>query len=447
MAVPRTSNDPIRFEGLYPATSRGQELEKIFKWIRRGSSAQVVGIPGVGRSNVLALLAHNRAAREKYSEGNEKWYHFVYMDFSEIKGRSAYDTIKFMLISLSFSLSDRAMTEDQKKVNEFIQNGLAFRDDLILFQSLKRAVEYLAIEKELTVIFLFDRFDQYTASLNEQFFINLKTLRNRAKYRFSVIFSLSRPLEDILEPSIYFEFYEFFGGNTIYLPLYDPPGTEFRFSYLEKIAGKETSEKTKKELLHLTGGHGKLSRVGYEALLQEETQPKNLEEFLMSKKPIIGTLWSIWLALLPEEHKALQQLAQGKNVEVPEYLLKTGLVEGTTICIPLLVRFIKNTTEIKNTKIHYDSEKNEILQGEESLTDKLSPSEFRLLRFLIQNAGKVCEKDSIISAVWKDVKTQEGVTDQALDQIIYRLRKKVEDNPNNPLHITTIKGRGYKFIQ
>ena len=42
-------------------------------------------------------------------------------------------------------------------------------------------------------------------------------------------------------------------------------------------------------------------------------------------------------------------------------------------------------------------------------------------------------------------KTTEGVTDQALDQLIFRLRKKIEDDPNNPEFIQTIKGRGLKF--
>jgi len=69
----------------------------------------------------------------------------------------------------------------------------------------------------------------------------------------------------------------------------------------------------------------------------------------------------------------------------------------------------------------------------------------KLLRFLIENQGKVLDKEAIINAVWKEAKTTLGVTDQALDQLIFRLRKKIEENPNNPTHIQTIKGRGFKF--
>ena len=61
------------------------------------------------------------------------------------------------------------------------------------------------------------------------------------------------------------------------------------------------------------------------------------------------------------------------------------------------------------------------------LSDQLTSSEFRLLKFFLENQNKVLGREEIINAVWKDTKSQEGVTDQALDQLIFRLRKKIED--------------------
>ncbi|HEX7042540.1 MAG TPA: helix-turn-helix domain-containing protein, partial [Patescibacteria group bacterium] len=57
----------------------------------------------------------------------------------------------------------------------------------------------------------------------------------------------------------------------------------------------------------------------------------------------------------------------------------------------------------------------------------------------------VVDREQIIQAVWTDSKTYAGVSDQAVDQLIFRLRKKIEDDPNNPTHIQTVKGRGIKF--
>jgi DNA-binding winged helix-turn-helix (wHTH) protein len=58
---------------------------------------------------------------------------------------------------------------------------------------------------------------------------------------------------------------------------------------------------------------------------------------------------------------------------------------------------------------------------------------------MLENKGRVLEKDEIINAVWKEAKTTMGVTDQALDQLIFRLRKKVEDDPNNPQYFRQLR--------
>ena len=58
---------------------------------------------------------------------------------------------------------------------------------------------------------------------------------------------------------------------------------------------------------------------------------------------------------------------------------------------------------------------------------------------------KIVGKEEVINNVWGDKTTTLGVTDQALDQLIFRLRKKIENNPNKPEHILTVKGRGFRF--
>ncbi len=69
--------------------------------------------------------------------------------------------------------------------------------------------------------------------------------------------------------------------------------------------------------------------------------------------------------------------------------------------------------------------------------------EFELLELLLRNAGRVLTREILIDRVWGinyvgDTKT--------LDVHIKRLRAKVELDPANPEHITTIRGLGYKFV-
>lgn len=443
--MPNVHPEPTHFESIYPPTARNGEIDKILSFIRKGNSAQVVGLPGVGRSNILRLLAYNNALRVKHLGENYKWFHFVYMDLSEIKGKTFHELVKFVLISLSYSFSERKMIDEQKTVSAILKEAVVGQDELILFQALKKAIDYLSIEKELTVVLLFDRFDTYFPNLTPSFFTDIRVLRNRAKYRFSCVFSLERPLEELLEPGMFAEFSEFIAGNQVWPSLSDPETNSFRFSYLEKTSGRKTTDEIKKQILSLTGGHGKLSRIGLEAILAEDAPPKNLSEFLLSKKAINGALLEIWNSLSPSEQKTV--LKAPKDLPADSYPVLTGLVKSGEIQIPLFQNSLKDFPKPENDKITFDENTQEIKLGQESLTDVLSPSEFKLLRFLILNRDRVCGKEEIISSVWSDAKSREGVTDQALDQIVYRVRRKIEEDPNNPIHLQTIKGRGYRFIE
>lgn len=439
-------NLPTHFESLYPEETHETEIKQILEYIKKGKSVQIVGLPGVGRSNLLRYLSYNNKARVTHLGENYKWYHFVYLDLSEIKGRNLAELTKFILITLSYSLSERKMEKEQAEIQKFLKEVISFSDELILFQALKKAVDYLSLEKELTVILLFDRFDAFLPNLTADFFTNLNVLRSRVKYRFSCVLSLERPIEDLLEPELYKEFYEYLVGNNVYMPLGDKTSDLFRFSYIEKVSGKEMDNKIKEKILSLSGGHGKLSRISFEALLAEDSLPTEISEFLLDKQTVKNCLLEIWDALTPVEQK---QLLSGSFTDITSnsYLELSGLVKDSAIQILLLNTFMETLPKTAQEKITFDASTNEIAQGSESLTDKLSPSEFKLLRYLIQNKDRVCEKEEIIASVWSDAKTQEGVTDQALDQIIYRLRRKIEEDPNNPAHIQTIKGRGYKFSE
>ncbi|WP_418914658.1 response regulator transcription factor [Adlercreutzia sp.] len=75
----------------------------------------------------------------------------------------------------------------------------------------------------------------------------------------------------------------------------------------------------------------------------------------------------------------------------------------------------------------------------------LSALEYRLLLFLLQNKGRIITRDQLGDALWEAA--GEYVSDNALNVYIRRLREKIEDDPANPVIVTTVRGVGYKVAE
>jgi two-component system KDP operon response regulator KdpE len=72
----------------------------------------------------------------------------------------------------------------------------------------------------------------------------------------------------------------------------------------------------------------------------------------------------------------------------------------------------------------------------------LTPTEFRLLAVLAENAGRVLTHEQLLEHVWG----YDGVGDTGyVKRYIWYLRQKLEDDPNNPRYILTERGFGYSF--
>jgi pSer/pThr/pTyr-binding forkhead associated (FHA) protein len=74
----------------------------------------------------------------------------------------------------------------------------------------------------------------------------------------------------------------------------------------------------------------------------------------------------------------------------------------------------------------------------------LAPKEFALLAYLHERGGQVCSKDDIGNAVWPEY--HEAVYDYQVENLVRRLRSKLEPDPANPQLLLTIRGLGYKLV-
>jgi DNA-binding response OmpR family regulator len=101
---------------------------------------------------------------------------------------------------------------------------------------------------------------------------------------------------------------------------------------------------------------------------------------------------------------------------------------------------IRNNTDIVVGDISLDCGKHIVHKGNTEIY--LSPTEFDILYFMMNHRGEILEMETIYYFVWHgpscgDVRT--------ISVHVSNLRKKIEDYPNNPIHIKTIRRLGYQF--
>jgi DNA-binding response OmpR family regulator len=76
-------------------------------------------------------------------------------------------------------------------------------------------------------------------------------------------------------------------------------------------------------------------------------------------------------------------------------------------------------------------------------TTHLTLMETDLLRYLTDRAGQIISRKEILEQVWR---VREDTDTRAIDNFIVRLRRYIEDDPANPVHLTTVRGIGYRFL-
>lgn len=73
----------------------------------------------------------------------------------------------------------------------------------------------------------------------------------------------------------------------------------------------------------------------------------------------------------------------------------------------------------------------------------LSALEYKLLLMLLNNRGQILTRDKLLEEIWDNAGDYVG--DNTLTVYIKRLRDKIEQDPQNPVYIKTVRGIGYRL--
>lgn len=210
-------------------------------------------------------------------------------------------------------------------------------------------------------------------------------------------------------------------------------------TYLKNSKLQLTST-VKNAMYELTDGYVQYTQLLLIILHENHKSIKNKEDFLnllLLDERIILQSEELWESLNEIEKEILvkvssKELLTSEDREKGKYLWETGLIkEGKNpqIFSTLFEHFINQTA--KKTK-------------PEVPTIEFSKKENKLFNFLKDNLNQICERESIISAVWPEEEAL-GVSDWAIDRLVARVRSKLKQQ-NSRHEIITVKTRGYKLI-
>jgi len=181
-------------------------------------------------------------------------------------------------------------------------------------------------------------------------------------------------------------------------------------------------------------------------LNDEVVSRKHLEILLRDQKYMLRDLNSTNGTMLDDD-----RIIPG-NLYLLKHNSRIGLgLEGDSARVVLVFKESETTNIIDRRKasparprlgwLKIDERKKEVwVDGK---LQKLSRKEYDLMLFLYSNASNICSRDEIIQAVWPESHDPAAISDATIDQLVHRLREKVEPEPARPARIISKKAFGY----
>ncbi len=207
--------------------------------------------------------------------------------------------------------------------------------------------------------------------------------------------------------------------------------------YLQQEGFTINTAKTVKE------GVEKIKNNDYDLMLLDINLPDGTGYVLYQEMKNIQEIPTIFLTALDEE----KDIVKGFDLGADDYITKPFHAGELLSRIKNVLRHnIKNAKKeieekikIKNVEINLSSGK-VLKEGKEI---ELTALEYKILVMLFENRGKMITREQILSYIWDS--EENFVNDNTLTVYIKRIREKIEDNPNKPEIIKTVRGLGYKI--
>lgn len=320
-----------------PLSFRQELAPHLFKAVAGGWSCAVVGLPGLGLSNLLRFVVDPRVA-EHYLGAEADQTLLVYVEGDRLLDSAAlFSGLARQVVAAAHAQHwPRAEQAALRRLADETSGG-ALADPAAPLAGL---VAHLCGDLERRLVFVCDELDAALAGLPASSLRELRALRDTHKYRLAFVAGLRRDAAWIAaaragdDPAAgAAKFAELFDQHTFPLRPYLP--ADARLAIARKTVGWAAlpSDEQQDQLYRVTGGHAKLLIASLIYLEPRLHLPwANVERGLLADAGPAEICRTLWAALEPADRRALWLLAHDQRDAVPEAGLKRlellGLAAG-----------------------------------------------------------------------------------------------------------------------
>lgn len=421
-------------ESCYPIAFRASDASRLGEYLKRRESINLIGIRRVGISNFLRFFLNHKDVASTYIKSSKKQL-FIIVDLNDLIEREIFPfwILAFKRIIDAVEASDLSV-HVKKYIEGLFLDNMQTKDLFLTIDAIRKSLLKIIESNYLPNIF-FLRFDRIKEAVTPEFYANLQGLKDATHQELAYVFTSYRSL-DILCPQVFIRNSLGAFSQEMYIKPAKKADIEIIYASYKKRHHLKLQPQVEQAMFGLVDGYVQYLQLAL-VILHEEgeiTTKEGLVAKLTADERINLQSEELWETLTEAEQKALLKLHSKQQLPPEEktmakYLWDTGLVSANRIFSFLF---------------DYYLQQKETHTAENSMVD-FTKKEHLLFTFLKDNHNQVCERESIIEAVWPEVETL-GVTDWAIDRLIARVRGKLKKQ-NNQYEISTVKTRGYKLTQ
>lgn len=441
---------------------RLEELSHILQRIASTQCISIVGVSNIGKSALLRSL-QRLDVRQKIDPGFDNKVHFFYIDCNRMVEQSEHAFYELILREMISSLAEE--TSLIQTLSQEYHTLLNPPNDLFIPLSFNQALTTLLETHKQRLVFIFDEFDAAYQTLDGRVFLNLRAMKDRYGSALTYVVATDQRLSFIRSGEHVDEFKELFGLNILYIhPLPEHDARRLIQECSQAVAA-HFDENDVRFVLSQAGGHPALLDIVCRRLAEVtgEARRSDSEDWLIHREvrdmlrndlAVSAECDKIWQDLSLAEQNALDSffLADVSNdSQAVAELMRRGILGEKDDELHFFADIFEEYVRRRNIAqygpdkgVRVDAEAGEVYVNGRR-TETLTNLEFRLLLLLYGQLNKICDKYSIVEAVWGEDYVDE-VYDSAIEKLVSRVRRKVEPNPASPKYIITVRGRGYKLV-